>query len=118
MNDKEFVRVAGMIQDALGGLRKNRYLECARQLSLFTSSLHEIAHGSRKLALALSRDWLAAAEECCKSISGHLSQIPYCTSKLESLLDRRPKEVPALSAIVEELKVFAGGIRRRGVQSR
>ena len=53
MNHKELVRVAGRIQDALGGMRKSRYLECARQLSLFTGSLHEMAHGSRKLALAL-----------------------------------------------------------------
>jgi hypothetical protein len=75
-----------------------------RQLSLFTGSLHEIAHGSRKLALALSRDWLAASEECCKSISEHLSQIPYCTPKLESLLDRRQKEVPTLGTILDELK--------------
>ena len=106
MNDKELVRVAGMIHEALWGMRKSRYLECARQLSLFTSTLHEVAHGSRKLALALSRDWLAASEQCCKSISGHLSQIPYGTSKLESLMDRRPKEVPALSAIVEEIRAL------------
>jgi hypothetical protein len=106
MNDKEFVRVAGMIRDALGKVRKSRYLECVRQLSLFTSSLQEMAHGSRRLALALSRDWLAAAEECCQSIGGHLSQIPYCTSKLESLLDGRPKEVPTLAALVEELRAL------------
>ena len=50
MNEKELMRVASMIQEALWGLRKSRYLECERQLSLFTGSLHEIAHGSRKLA--------------------------------------------------------------------
>lgn len=104
MNDKEFVRVAGMIQEALGKVRKSRYLECARQLSLFTSSLQEIAHGSRKLALALSRDWFAASEDCCKSIARHLGQIPYSVSKLESLLDRRQKEVPTLGTILDEIK--------------
>ncbi len=106
MNEKELMRVASMIQEALGKLRKGRYLECVRQLSLFTGSLHEIAHGSRKLALALSRDWLAASEECCKSITRHLSQIPYCTSKLESLMDRRHKEVPTLGTILDELKAL------------
>jgi hypothetical protein len=104
MNDKELIRVAYMIQEALGKLRKSRYLECERQLSLFTGSLHEMAHGSRKLALALSRDWLAASEECCKSISGHLGQIPYYISKLESLMDGRHKEVPTLGTILDELK--------------
>ena len=73
-------------------------------MSLFTGSLHEIAHGSRKMALALTREWFAACEECCKSIARHLSQIPYSVSKLESLMDRRQKEVPNLSGVVEELK--------------
>ena len=104
MNEKELMHVAYMIQEALGKLRKSRYLECMRQLSLFTANLHEVAHGSRKLALALSRDWLAASEECCKSITRHLSQIPYCVSKLESLMDRRHKEVPTLGTILDELK--------------
>ena len=106
MNEKELMRVAYLIQEALWKLRKSRYLECQRQLSLFTGSLDEIAHGSRKLALALARDWLAASEECCKSIARHLSQIPYGTSKLESLLDRRHREVPTLGTILEELKAL------------
>ena len=104
MNDKELIRVAYLIQEALGKLRKSRYLECVRQLSLFTGSLHEIAHGSRKLALALARDWLAASEECCKGIDRYLYEIPYSASKLQALLDRRQKEIPTLSAILEELK--------------
>jgi hypothetical protein len=106
MNEKELVRVAYLIQEALVGLRKSRYLECVRQLSLFTGSLHEIAHDSRKVALALSRDWLAASEECCKSVARHLDQIPYSVSKLESLLDRRHKEVPSLGTILAELKAI------------
>jgi hypothetical protein len=106
MNEKELLRVAYLIQEALAGLRKSRYLECVRQLSLFTGSLHEIAHGSRKMALALSHDWFAASEECCKSITRHLGQIPYSVSKLESLLDRRHKEVPTLGTILDELKAI------------
>jgi hypothetical protein len=104
MNDKELMHVAYMVQEALWALRKSRYLECTRQLSLFTGSLHEIAHGSRNMALALTRNWFAASEECCKSIVRHLGQIPYSVSKLESLMDRRYKEVPNLSTILEELK--------------
>ncbi len=104
MNEKELMHVAYLVQEALWALRKSRYLECTRQLSLFTGSLHEIAHGSRKMALALSREWFAASEECCKSIVRHLGQIPYSVSKLESLLDRRQKDVPNLSTILEELK--------------
>ncbi len=49
---------------------------------------------------------IAAAEECCQSIARRLGQIPYSVSKLESLLDRRNKEVPTLSMILDELKAL------------
>ena len=106
MNDKELVRVAHMIQEALWKLRKGRYLECMRQLSLFVSRLHDLAHESRKLGLALSHDWLAASEHSCRSISRHLSEVSYAASNVESLLNRRHREVPNLSAITEELRAL------------
>ena len=106
MNEKELLKVAYLVQEALAGARKGRYLECVRQLSVFTGSLHEIARSSGNLALALTHDWFAAAEECCKSVDRHLSQIPYSVSKLESLLDRRRKQVPSLGTILAELKAI------------
>jgi len=104
MNDKELVRAAGMIQQALGDLRKSRYLECMRQLNLFACRLQDLTRESRKLGLAISHEWPAASEQCCKSIDSQLNEIPYSSSKLQSLLDRRQKEVPKLSLIVAELK--------------
>jgi hypothetical protein len=106
MNEKELLRVAYLVQETLGKLRKSRYLECLRQLAAFTGSLHEIAHDSRDLGLALSHDWLAAAEDCCQSIVRQLGQVPYNVSKLESLLDRRRKEVPTLGTTVAELQAL------------
>ena len=103
MNDTELVRVAGMIQEALWQLRKSRYMRCTVQLSLFTSKLQDLARDSRKLRIALSRDWLVAAERSCKSSSRHLSDIPFLASNVQSLLDRRHKEVPQLSGIADEL---------------
>jgi hypothetical protein len=106
MNEKELLRVAYLVQETLGKLRKNRYLECVRQLSLFTGSLAEVARGSRNLGLALAHDWLAASEQCCLSIVRQLGQVPYNVSKLESLLDRRHKEVPTLGSTLAELKAL------------
>ena len=106
MNDKELMHVANLIRETLLQLRKGRYLECMRQLSLFTSRFSDLARDSRKLGLALSHDWFAASEHTCKAISRHLNEIPYAVSKLESLLDRRPKEVPSFSAIVDELRAL------------
>jgi len=106
MNDKRLMQVAGMIRDTLLQLRKNRYLECVRQLSLFVSRLHDLTCESHKMALATTRGWLAAAEQSCTAINRQLGEIPFSTSKLQSLLDRRDKPVPEFSSIVEELRAI------------
>lgn len=106
MNDKETIHIAGRVREALLQLQKSRYLECTRQLNLFVFRLQDLASGSRKLGLAITRGWLAASESCCKGIDRQLDEMPYAISKLQQLLDRRQKEVPTLSAVVEELKAL------------
>ena len=103
MNHKELVRVAGMVQGALWQLRKSRYMRCTTQLSLFAGTMQTLIHNSRKLAMALSRDWFSAAEHSCKAISRQLGEIPFLVSNLQSLLDRRHREMPNLSGIAAEL---------------
>jgi hypothetical protein len=103
MNDKEVVCVAGAIQNALEQLRKNRYARCAAQLSLFAGTVQKLVRDSRQLATALSRDWFAAAERSCKTINRQLGEIPFLVSNLQSLLDRRHRDVPKLSGIAAEL---------------
>lgn len=103
MNDKELVRVASVIQDTLWHLRKSRYTRCTAQLSLFAGTMQNLIRDSRKLATALSLDWFAAAEHSCKTITRQLGEIPFLVSNLQSLLDRRHKEIPSLSGIAAEL---------------
>lgn len=103
MNDKELVRVAGTIESALRQLRKSRYMRCAAQLSLFAGTMRNLIDDSRKLAVAMSRDWLAAAEHSCKAVSRQLGEIPFLASNIQSLLDRRHREMPTLSAIAADL---------------
>jgi len=104
MNDKELVRIAGSIRDSLLVFQKARYAECIRQLGLFTSAIHTIVRQSGRLGLALSRDWLAAAGECCTDVARQLSDIPYTVSRLELLLSKRQAGVPSLSDLVEEIR--------------
>jgi len=104
MNDKELLRVAGDIHEALLKLRKSRYLERLQQLSLLASKLQEVVRDSRKLGLALARDWLAAADRCCKSASRQIENLPYAISRAQTFLDRRERDMPTLSGILEELK--------------
>jgi hypothetical protein len=103
MTDKELVRVAARIQNTLGQLGKCRYLQCAAQLSLFTGTMQKLTRDSRKLTMALSRDWFAAVEHSCRTIYKQLGEIPFLVSNLQSLLDRRNREVPNLSTIAAEL---------------
>jgi len=103
MKDKELVRVAGLIQSALWQLRKSRYMRYTAQLSLFAGTMQTLIRDSRKLAVALSHDWFAAAEHSCKNVSRQLGEIPFLVSNIQSLLDRRHREVPNLSGIADEL---------------
>lgn len=106
MNDRELVRVAATIQQILRQLRRDRYTQCVVQLSFMTGRLHDLARYSRRLSTALSRDWFAAAEHSCKSITRQLADIPFFASNLQSALDRRHRHVPAVSEIVEELRAL------------
>jgi len=106
MNDKELVHIANLIREALCQLRKSRYMQCMLHLSLFTNRFDDVVQDSRKLGRALARDWFAASERTCTAISRHLGEIPYAVSKAESLLDRRQKEIPTLSAVTEELRAL------------
>ncbi len=106
MNEKRLMQVADRIRDVMLQLRKSRYLECMRQLSLFVSRFSDLTCQSRRMVVAVTRGWFAATEECCTAINRQLGEIPFSISKLQSLLDRRHKPVPEFSCIVEELRAL------------
>jgi hypothetical protein len=117
MKDKELVRVADSIRESLLIFQKARYTECLRQLGLFIEAVHAVVHQSGRLELALSRNWLAAAEDCCHGIARQLNEVPYLVSKIELLLSRRQRGVPTLSELVAEIKAAEaefGGIEYDG----
>ena len=106
MNDKEIAHVASWVQNALQLVHKYRYKRCAPQLDLLAGKIRELERNVRRLKIALSRDWLAAAEQVCKGADSLISDIPFLTTNVQSLLGRRKVEVPRFSAIVEELHVL------------
>ena len=108
MNEKRLMQVAGRIHDVMLQLRKSRYLECMRQLSLFVGRFSDLTCESHRMAVAITRGWFAATEQCCTAINRQLGEIPFSISKLQSLLDRRCKPVPEFSSIVEELRALQG----------
>ena len=104
MTDKELFCIAATIHRELLHLRQNRYKEQLRQLSLFVSKLQEVAFESKRFGLAISRSWYAAADRCSTSVLRRLYDIPHCMSHLQSILERRLRDVPQPSSIFEELK--------------
>ena len=106
MNDREVVRVAGMVQEAANKLARNRYLECVQQLNLFMHKAHDLTRDSHRLAMALSHQWFAAAERCCRSISRRINEVPYAVCRVTNRLERRNQEVPTLSALAEEIRAI------------
>ncbi len=107
MNQRQSMRVACLVQEALRQLQEGRYLEYVRQMSLLAGRLQEPIHQSRQLALAVSHDWYAAAEQCCRSIGRQLIEISSSIDRIESLLEKPRKEVPKLTAILEELQALS-----------
>ncbi len=104
MNDKELLGVARDIEAALLKLRQGRYRERLQELGVLVRRLQEVVRDWRKLSLALTRNWLAAAERCCRSASRELDGLPYTISRAQTFLDRHEKDVPTLSEILAELK--------------
>ncbi len=103
MEDKNLVRTADKIQEALIKLKHSRYLELMRQLTSFAGKLQELTAESRKMGASLVKGWFSAAERCCKSVSRLLNDIPYSVSKIQQLTDAPQKEIPKLSSLVDEL---------------
>jgi hypothetical protein len=101
---KKLVFIAGKVQETLARCRHGHYLELLNQLKTISDHLTEIAGQSRKLAVSLSRGWLAAAEICSSNIRRSLDDLSYHISRYEQLADRQNGQVLKLSAIVEDLK--------------
>jgi len=105
MEDRNrFVQIASRVEDALARLKHDRYLELARRLVKTASHLQQLNTQTRKMSIALSHHWLAAADRCRTSASHMLNDISYAISKAQQLTEAPKKKRPTLALIVEELK--------------
>jgi hypothetical protein len=75
----------------------------ARQLSNLGRELQDLTAVSKKITTALAHDWLSAANDCCQSVDRLVSDMPYCVSRIKQFTEAPQKDVPALSALVEDL---------------
>jgi hypothetical protein len=105
MNEnKNLIRIANHIQDALIKLRTEQYQEGINQLTSFTSQLQELNDNCCKLGKAVSYHWYASAQRFRSRICRLINDISYILQRNKQLLDVPEHNIPKLSILVAELK--------------
>jgi len=104
MNDnKELVKIANSILEALTNLQKNRWLEILNSLANFSGQLKDTASQSKKLGISLTHNWFFAAKRCRTSISRSLDDMQYSIQKAKQFINVNVPELPRLSVLIDEL---------------
>lgn len=101
---KNLIHFANRFHDILTRLHSYRYIEVLSQLTNLAGLFKSMAGDSRKLSVALSRNWLSAADNCSGSIKRLTDDVTFHISKARQLLDKPAVRVPELSFIFEELR--------------
>lgn len=109
MNEKkQLIKIANKAQDALLKLQNNRWLEVLTYLASFANQLKEITSDSKKLGMSLAHFWFATAQRCSNNIGRSLNDLQYSIQRAKQLIDVPDKDLPKLSALVEELEQLQG----------
>jgi hypothetical protein len=92
------------VADAVGKLKHGRYSELAKRLVSFVNHLDQLSKESRKMSIALKRNWLAAADRCRANVGNRLGDLLYSMPKVKKLTEPRHRKAETLSVIVGELR--------------
>ncbi|MHC4116688.1 MAG: hypothetical protein ACYSWO_04190 [Planctomycetota bacterium] len=103
-DNKKFVQMASRVSDAVSKLKYDHHLELARQLAGFIGHFEQLNRESRKMTIALRRNWLAAADRCRTCAGSRLNDVSYSISRVKRLLEAPRKKTATLSVIVDELR--------------
>lgn len=101
---RTLIKTASSIQQALGELRKQRYLVSLERLANLVKQFRELGVEARKLGLSLARNWFSAADRCCSRANRSLNEIPFTVTRIRQLTEGPCPKVPKLSFLVAELK--------------
>jgi hypothetical protein len=101
---KNLIHFANKVQDALIKLHRYRYIELLSQVGTVAGLLKDMASESRKLSIALSHNWLSAADNCSSGLNRVIDDVSHYVTNLKQLIDKPAAEIPNLSFIFEELK--------------
>jgi len=105
---KQLVRMADRIKEALMAFKHIRYLELSRQLKTLTSQLQRITTESRKMGIAVAKDWFSAAQRCCMNLDNLFGDIEYCLPRIRPLTEKSLKETSTVAMLIKELDALEG----------
>jgi hypothetical protein len=103
-DNKKLVQIASHVADAVGQIKHGRYSELAKRLVSFVNHLDQLSKESRKMSIALKRNWLAAADRCRANVGNRLGDLLYSMPKVKKLTEPRHRKAETLSVIVGELR--------------
>jgi len=101
------VCTAQAVREQLLQLRRRRIVEADRCLGALLGQGDRVRCGRHKLAVCLSRGWLAAAEQVNSEIESALRNLPHYIRSAEGMILDRPTEIPTIREIVEALDQLA-----------
>jgi len=102
--NKNLIRIANCILDALVKLKEKQYLELLNRLTNFTSQLQELNGDCGKLGKAVSHGWYAAAQQFRSRVARSLNDLSYTLQRNKQLVDVTENNVPKLSVLLADLK--------------
>jgi len=103
-DDKRLVQMAWRVVDSVAKLEYDRHSELAGRLANLVNNFDQLGKESRKMSIALRRNWLAAADRCRICVGNRLGELSYSISKVQKLTGAPRKKTATLSAIVGELR--------------
>jgi hypothetical protein len=102
--NKNLIRIANRIRDALAELKEKQYAELLNRLANFTSQLQELNENCGKLGKAVSYGWYAVAQQFRSRIARSLGDVSYILQRNKQLVDATENNVPRLSVLLADLK--------------
>lgn len=101
--DRQLWRIAQGVHEQLRALRLTRLGQVVRQMDLLCEQLFRIQSTQRKLELAISHRWLAAASRVSDAARNTMRDIPYFMGEVDQALATCGNQEPPLRDIIGDL---------------
>ena len=113
-SDKILVRAAQAVREQLHRLHASRVAEIGRQAGMAQDQLERLVTSRRRLRLALSRGWSAAAGKITQQIAAAVRDVPYTAGQVQQAVEAAEMKIPPLRELHADLRQLCeefGGVR-------